>query len=120
MLLQPNETGDYVKNITDWTAQVVHEIMAPAWELARRVEAAEAKLAESATRLAELEAALTAQQWRPVTEKPFQEDIDYLVLDLDWCVERMRWTEEGWMFGGAYHSPTHWMPLPPAPAETTL
>ena len=81
MLLQPNETGDYV-NITDWTAQPVDDllgqiewhadvlrgatlydlesIMAPAWELARRVEAAEAKLAESATRLAELAAALAA------------------------------------------------------------
>ena len=91
MLLQPNETGDYV-NITDWTAQPVDDllgqiewhadvlrgatlydldnIMAPAWELARRVEAAEAKLAESATRVAELKAQLTVA--RDTSESVFR------------------------------------------------
>ena len=113
MLLQPNETGDYV-NITDWTAQPVDDlleqiawhadvlrgaslydlesIMAPAWELARRVEAAEKRVqeltaaldywrkrAEVAERLvtdleaqlaAQLAAALAAQQWRPIPPLP--------------------------------------------------
>ena len=144
MLLQPNENGDYV-NITDWTAQPVDDllgqiewhadvlrgatlydlesIMAPAWELARRVEAAEAKLAESATRLAELAAALAAalaaQQWRPVTEKPEQPDT-YLVYrggaahNEPWRYDFAVW-EDAW----DTEAFSHWRPLPPTPAETT-
>ena len=83
-----------------------------------RTEAAEA-------RVAELEAALAAQQWRPVTEKP-EKPGWYSVYDSDGHVfynaeifpyRVARWTGK-WdsAFNGLID---YWCPLPPAPQEPT-
>jgi hypothetical protein len=76
-------------------------------------------------RVAELEAQLAAQQWRPVTEKP-EKPGWYVVYDSDGHVfynaeifpyRVARWTGK-WdsAFNGLVD---YWRPLPPAPQETT-
>ncbi len=98
--------------------------------LAARAEAAErerddanievaleqANAREAWERVAELEAQLAAQQWRPVTEEPTAVD-SYLVYramlprDEPWYFEFGIWDDDGWDIDGV----THWRPLPPAP-----
>ena len=78
-----------------------------------------------AARVAELEAQLAAQQWRPVTEEP-EKPGWYVVYDSDGHVfynadifpyRVARWTGK-WdsAFNGLVD---YWRPLPPAPQETT-
>ena len=93
-------------------------VMGPVRALLARAEAAEA-------RVAELEAQLAAQQWRPVTEKP-EKPGWYSVYDSDGHVfynadifpyRVARWTGK-WdsAFNGLID---YWCPLPPAPQEPT-
>lgn len=83
-----------------------------------RAERAEAEAAALKSRVAELEAQLAAaraaQQWRPVTEPPTEDDTVCLVWSHVWDVDFASWYE------GAFHyrymtPPTHWRPLPVAP-----
>ena len=88
------------------------KVNARADRLLARAEAAEA-------RVAELEAQLVAQGWRPVTEKPTAHD-SYLVYRAvpprgePWNYEFGIWDDTGWDVSAV----THWRPLPPAPQET--
>ena len=72
-----------------------------------------------AARVAELEAQLDAQGWRPVTEEPPAHD-SYLVYRAvpprgePWNYEFGIWDDTGWDVSAV----THWRPLPPAPQET--
>ena len=95
----------------------LERITGPARALLARAEAAEA-------RVAELEAASDAQQWRPVTERP-EKTGWYVVYDSDGHVfynaeifpyRVARWTGK-WdsAFNGLVD---YWRPLPPAPQET--
>lgn len=67
-------------------------------------------------RVAELTAALAAQQWRPVTEAPPAPDA-YLVYraappqNEPWRYDFAVWEDDGWDTEGF----THYRPLPPAP-----
>ena len=90
-------------------------------DLLATIEERDAALA----RVAELEAQLAAQQWRPVTEKP-EKPGWYSVYDSDGHVfynadifpyRVARWTGK-WdsAFNGLVD---YWRPLPPAPQETT-
>ena len=87
-------------------------------ELAYRALLARAEAAEA--RVAELEAQLAAQQWRPVTEKPMRDD-EYLV----WCNsdEGCEILSYAVVFDTWYandgNDPDYWRPLPPAPQEPT-
>ena len=73
-----------------------------------------------AARVAELEAQLDAQGWRPVTEEPPAHD-SYLVYRAvpprgePWNYEFGIWDDTGWDVSAV----THWRPLPPAPQEPT-
>ena len=88
------------------------------WPTATRRDILDAIRAAS-RRLAELAAALAAQQWRPVTEKPEQPDT-YLVYrggaahNEPWRYDFAVW-EDAW----DTEAFSHWRPLPPTPAETT-
>ena len=70
-------------------------------------------------RVAELEAQLAAQQWRPVTEKPTADET-YLLYRASppqtepWRYDFGVWEDDRWDNEGF----THWRPLPPAPQET--
>jgi len=77
-----------------------------------RAEAAE-------RRVAELEAQLAAQEWRPVTEPPI-EDGWYDVYAPDFkdygeFQDTARWERSEWFVYGEPISPTHWAKLRPAP-----
>ena len=72
-----------------------------------------------AARVAELEAQLAAQGWRPVTEKPVADD-EYLV----WCssyegceIQSYSSRLNRW-YSNAGNDADYWRPLPPAPQET--
>jgi len=88
-------------------------------------DAALARAEEAEARVADLEAQLAAQQWRPVTEKP-EKPGWYSVYDSDGHVfynaeifpyRVARWTGK-WdsAFNGLVD---YWRPLPPAPQEPT-
>lgn len=70
-------------------------------------------------RVAELEAQLAAQQWRPGSETPNAIDT-YLVYraappqNEPWRYDFAVWEDDGWDAEGF----THYRPLPPAPQET--
>ena len=69
-------------------------------------------------RVAELEAQLDAQGWRPVTEEPVA-DGEYLTWNdftTGFTVRRYR---DGQFHSAFRNQPTHWRSLPPAPQETT-
>ncbi len=77
----------------------------------RRMVAAEA-------RVAELEAQLAAQGWRPVTEKPEPDQEVEIVIEATFDdYGPGGWTSYGYYFAADY--PTGWRPLPPAPQEPT-
>ena len=70
-----------------------------------------------AARVAELEAQLAAQQWRPVTEKPEPDQKVEIIIEATFD----GYGRKGWTTGGFYFNadfPTGWRPLPPAPQET--
>ena len=89
-------------------------------ELAYRALLARAEAAEA--RVAELEAQLVAQGWRPVTEKPTEppdgETSEYLTWN-DFVGFTVRRYYDGQFHSAFRKQPTHWRPLPPAPQETT-
>jgi hypothetical protein len=72
-------------------------------------------------RVAELEAQLAAQGWRPVTEKPTEppdgETSEYLTWN-DFVGFTVRRYHDGQFHSAFRKQPTHWRPLPPAPQET--
>ena len=88
-------------------------------DAAQREENAMHALSHFRARVAELEAQLVAQGWRPVTEKPTAHD-SYLVYRAvpprgePWNYEFGIWDDTGWDVSAV----THWRPLPPAPQET--
>ena len=88
-------------------------------ELAYRALLARAEAAEA--RVAELEAQLVAQGWRPVTEKPTEppdgETSEYLTWN-DFVGFTVRRYHDGQFHSAFRKQPTHWRPLPPAPQET--
>ena len=71
-------------------------------------------------RVAELEAQLDAQGWRPVTEKPTEppdgETSEYLTWN-DFVGFTVRRYHDGQFHSAFRKQPTHWRPLPPAPQE---
>ncbi len=101
------------------------EAEADASRLRLELMAANLDIEALAARVADLEAQLAAQQWRPVTEKP-ENPGWYSVYDSDGHVfynadispyRVARWTGK-WdsAFNGLVD---YWRPLPPAPQETT-
>ena len=69
-------------------------------------------------RVAELEAQLAAQGWRPVTEKPEPDQKVEIIIEATFD----GYGRKGWTTGGFYFNadfPTGWRPLPPAPQEPT-
>ena len=87
---------------------------------AEKRESAALSRAEAAEqRVAELEAQLAAQAWRPVTEPPI-EDGWYDVYAPDFkdygeFQDTARWERSEWFVYGEPISPTHWAKLRPAP-----
>jgi len=78
---------------------------------------AEEERAAALARVAELEAQLAAQQWRPVTEKPEPDQEVEIVIEATFDdYGPGGWTSYGYYFAADY--PTGWRPLPPAPQET--
>ena len=73
-------------------------------------------------RVAELEAQLDAQGWRPVTEKPTEppdgETSEYLTWN-DFVGFTVRRYHDGQFHSAFRKQPTHWRPLPPDPQEPT-
>ncbi len=82
---------------------------------------AEEERADALARVAELEAQLDAQGWRPVTEKPTEppdgETSEYLTWN-DFVGFTVRRYHDGQFHSAFRKQPTHWRPLPPAPQET--
>lgn len=77
---------------------------------------------QARARVAELEAALAAQGWRPVTEKPERTGCYYLCATVDDMapMQVVWYTPDGtWYVLPDERVLTNWQPLPPAPQETT-
>ena len=91
-------------------------------DAAQREENAMHALSHFRARVAELEAQLDAQGWRPVTEKPPEppdgETSEYLTWN-DLIGFTVRRYHDGQFHSAFRKQPTHWRPLPPAPQETT-
>ena len=90
-------------------------------DAAQREENAMHALSHFRARVAELEAQLVAQGWRPVTEKPTEppdgETSEYLTWN-DFVGFTVRRYHDGQFHSAFRKQPTHWRPLPPAPQET--
>ena len=87
---------------------------------ARDYDALMARAEADEARVAELEAQLAAQGWRPVTEKPPTDD-EYLV----WCssyegceIQSYSRRLNRW-YSNTGNDADYWRPLPPAPQEPT-
>ena len=101
-------TEEDIVNLLREFAQVTEAM----YEAQEKAEAAE-------RRVAELEAQLAAQAWRPVTEQPI-EDGWYDVYAPDFkdygeFQDTARWERSEWFVYGEPISPTHWAKLRPAP-----
>ena len=88
-------------------------------EMRHRLADIGAMLRAARQRVAELEAQIAAQGWRPVTEKPVADD-EYLV----WCssyegceIQSYSSRLNRW-YSNAGNDADYWRPLPPAPQET--
>ena len=89
-------------------------------EMAAAMEEIEDERLALLARVAELEATLAAQGWRPVTEKPVADD-EYLV----WCssyegceIQSYSSRLNRW-YSNAGNDADYWRPLPPDPQEPT-
>jgi len=96
----------YVESLNAW----VHH------DMRRCVSALRANAKAAEKRVAELEAQLAAQEWRPVTEKPSQ--AGYYQTVNDGIYEHCYYGPNGWE--DYYLTPTHWRPLtdPPLTGES--
>lgn len=68
---------------------------------------------QARARVAELEAQLAAQQWRPVTEKPAEPGRYLVWCPSPWPGYEIAPYDRGWGYIDLRF--THWQPLPPAP-----
>ena len=79
----------------------------------------QANAAEAWQRVAELEAQVAAQGWRPVTEEPPSLGY-YLTVDFYGVHGICYWGNGEWQyFDYPGYRPTHWQPLPPPPDVAT-
>ena len=88
----------------------------------RHAENAMHGLAHFRARVAELEAQLAAQGWRPVTEEPSQSDLyqvaDFLEDGTPYAVGYTFWEDGGWVDQCDHEllpGMTHYRPIPPLP-----
>ena len=100
--------------------EAASELAIDKWADAARSET-QLRLDAAEARVAELEAQLVAQGWRPVTEKPTEppdgETSEYLTWN-DFVGFTVRRYHDGQFHSAFRKQPTHWRPLPPAPQET--
>ena len=63
-----------------------------------------------------LEAKLT---WRPVSEKPKEGQIVFVMISTGWVVAQYLngefYVDDGFTFGDFINGVSHWLPIPPAP-----
>jgi hypothetical protein len=89
--------------------EAASELAIDKWADAARSET-QLRLDAAEARVAELEAQLAAQQWRPVSEPPEDDTTVEAIVRL-WYREPRPLLDPDYIYG--------WRPLPPAPQETT-
>ena len=96
-----------------------HPLESVVGDIAKERDAAIARAEAAERRVAELEAQLAVQAWRPVTEPPIEEGwYDVYAPDFKDYGEfqdTARWERSEWFVYGEPISPTHWAKLRPAP-----